>query len=185
MMEEQELAEQCRRGNNKARQQLYEQYAAHLYGICLRYVSDRETAQDLLHDGFLQLFRSMDKFQWRGQGSLGAWMDRVMVNLLLQYLRREEHVDRVDYLEQLPDVTDEPEESLAEAVPAEVVMELVRQLPAGYRTVFNLYVVEGKSHKEIADMLGIREKSSASQLARAKSVLAQGIRRWMEEKETN
>lgn len=181
MMEEQELAEQCRRGDNKARQLLYERYAAHLYGICLRYVSDRDTAQDLLHDGFLQLYRSMDKFQWRGQGSLGAWMDRVMVNLLLQHLRHEEQVDRVEHPEQLPDVVDEPDGSLAEAVPAEVVMELVQRLPAGYRAVFNLYVVEGKSHREIAGLLGIREKSSASQLARAKSVLAQGIRRWVEE----
>ena len=184
MMEEQELAEQCRRGDNRARQQLYERYAAHLYGICLRYVSDRDTAQDLLHDGFLHIFRSMDKFQWRGPGSLGAWMDRVMVNQLLQYLRKEQPVERVEYLEQLPDVEDEADCTLAEAVPPEVVMELVRQLPTGYRSVFNLYVVEGKSHREIASLLGIREKSSASQLARAKSVLAQGIRRWMEENGT-
>lgn len=183
MMEEQELAEQCRRGDNNARQQLYEQYAAHLYGMCLRYVSDRDTAQDLLHDGFLLIFRSMEKFQWRGKGSLGAWMDRVMVNLALQYLRREAATDRVDYLEQLPDVPDEPDSTLAEEVPTEVVMELVKRLPVGFRTVFNLYVVEGKSHKEIAEMLGIREKSSASQLARAKEALAQGIRRWLEQKE--
>lgn len=179
-MEEQELAERCRRGENSARQQLYERYAGRLFGICLRYVGDRAQAEDLLHDGFLQLFQSFDKFTWRGEGSLGAWMERVMVNLALQYLRRNEAQLHALPLDAVPDVCDLSDTEMeVERVPSEVLMAMVRQLPVGYRTVFNLYVVEGKSHKEIARLLGIQERSSASQLARAKSVLAEKLRRWM------
>ena len=84
-MEEIELSEQCRLGNNRARKELYEQYAGRMLGICLRYTGDRDTAQDLLHDGFLKIFDSFDKFTWRGEGSLRAWMERVMVNTAKQY----------------------------------------------------------------------------------------------------
>ena len=89
-MEEEILAEQCRQGDNRARKKLYEHYAGQMFGICLRYVGDRETAEDLLHDGFLQIFHSFDKFTYRGSGSLRAWMERVMMNTALQYLRRND-----------------------------------------------------------------------------------------------
>ena len=144
-MEEQELAERCRQGDNLARKELYERYAGRMLSVCLRYAGDRETAQDLMHDGFLKLFDSFDKFTWRGEGSLRAWMERVMVNTVLQYL----------------------------------LMQFISELPAGYRTVFNLYIFEEKSHKEIARLLGINEKSSASQLTRAKATLAAKVREWM------
>lgn len=87
-MEEQELAERCRQGDNLARKELYERYAGRMLSVCFRYAGDRETAQDLMHDGFLKLFDSFDKFTWRGEGSLRAWMERVMVNTVLQYLRK-------------------------------------------------------------------------------------------------
>lgn len=87
-MEEQELAERCRQGDNLARKELYERYAGRMLSVCLRYAGDRETAQDLMHDGFLKLFDFFDKFTWRGEGSLRAWMERVMVNTVLQYLRK-------------------------------------------------------------------------------------------------
>ena len=89
-MEEFELSEQCRLGNNRARKELYEHYGGRLLGVCLRYTGDRDTAQDLLHDGFIKIFSSFDKFTWRGEGSLRAWMERVMVNTALQYLRKKE-----------------------------------------------------------------------------------------------
>ena len=162
-MEELELSEQCRLGNNQARKELYEQYAGRMLGICLRYTGDRDTAQDLLHDGFLKIFDSFDKFTWRGEGSLRAWMERVMVNTVLQYLRKYE----------------EPDASDVEAIPQNVLMQFIEELPAGYRTVFNLYTFEDKSHKEIAQVLGINEKSSASQLFRAKSVLAKRVKEWI------
>ena len=158
-MEELELSEQCRLGNNQARKELYEQYAGRMLGICLRYTGDRDTAQDLLHDGFLKIFDSFDKFTWRGEGSLRAWMERVMVNTALQYLRKNDVINQ--------------------SAPLEELMQFIEELPAGYRTVFNLYTFEDKSHKEIAQELGINEKSSASQLFRAKSVLAKRVKEWI------
>ena len=110
-MEELELSEQCRLGNNQARKELYEQYAGRMLGICLRYTGDRDTAQDLLHDGFLKIFDSFDKFTWRGEGSLRAWMERVMVNTALQYLRKNDVINQSAPLEELPEEYEEPDAS--------------------------------------------------------------------------
>lgn len=178
-MEEQELAERCRQGDNLARKKLYEQFAGRMFGVCLRYAGDRETAQDLMHDGFLKLFDSFDKFTWRGEGSLKAWMDRVMVNTVLQYFRKNDVMSQPVALDEMPELYEEPDASLVDAIPEKVLMQFVSELPAGYRTVLNLYIFEDKSHKEIARLLGINEKSSASQLARAKVVLATKVREWM------
>ena len=164
-MEELELSEQCRLGNNQARKELYEQYAGRMLGICLRYTGDRDTAQDLLH--------------WRGEGSLRAWMERVIVNTALQYLRKNDVMNQSAPLEELPEKYEEPDVSDVEAIPQRVLMQFIEELPAGYRTVFNLYTFEDKSHKEIAQVLGINEKSSASQLFRAKSVLAKRVKDWI------
>ena len=178
-MEEQELAERCKQGDRAAYQKLYEQYAGRLMSVCLRYAGDRETAEDLLHDGFLKLFASFDKFTWRGAGSLRAWMERVVINVVLQYLRRNDVMSQATVLDQTSDVYDEPDPSMVDMIPQDVLMRFVRELPPGYRTVLNLYVFEGKSHKEIATLLGINEKSSASQLTRAKASLATKIRNWV------
>lgn len=178
-MEEQELAERCRQGDNLARKELYERYAGRMLGVCLRYAGDRETAQDLMHDGFLKLFGSFDKFAWRGEGSLRAWMERVMVNTVLQYFRKNDVMNQSLALESVPEVYEQPEASAAASIPREVLMRFIGELPAGYRTVLNLYVFEEKSHKEIAELLGINEKSSSSQLTRAKAALAAKVHEWM------
>ena len=178
-MEEFELSEQCRQGNNRARKELYEQYAGRMLGVCLRYAGDRETAQDLLHDGFLKIFSSFDKFTWRGEGSLRAWMERVMVNIALQFLRKNDVMNQSSPLDEAPETYEEPDASAVEMIPQSVLMQFIEELPAGYRTVFNLYTIEDKSHKEIAQLLGINEKSSASQLFRAKSVLAKKVKEWL------
>ena len=146
-MEELELSEQCRLGNNQARKELYEQYAGRMLGICLRYTGDRDTAQDL---------------------------ERVMVNTALQYLRKNDVINQSAPLEELPEEYEEPDASDVEAIPQKVLMQFIEELPAGYRTVFNLYTFE-----EIAQELGINEKSSASQLFRAKSVLAKIVKEWI------
>ena len=178
-MEEQELAEHCRQGDNLARKELYERYAGRMLSVCLRYAGDRETAQDLMHDGFLKLFDSFDKFTWRGEGSLRAWMERVMVNTVLQYLRKNDVMNQSSALENVPEVYEEPEGASIDVIPQKALMQFISELPAGYRTVFNLYIFEEKSHKEIAQLLGINEKSSASQLTRAKAALAAKVREWM------
>ena len=157
-MEEQELAERCRQGDNLARKELYERYAGRMLSVCLRYAGDRETAQDLMHDGFLKLFDSFDK---------------------LQYLRKNDVMNQSSALENAPEAYEEPEGSSIDVIPQKVLMQFISELPAGYRTVFNLYIFEEKSHKEIARLLGINEKSSASQLTRAKATLAAKVREWM------
>ena len=178
-MEELELAERCRQGDNLARKELYERYAGRMLSVCLRYAGDRETAQDLMHDGFLKLFDSFDKFTWRGEGSLRAWMERVMVNTVLQFLRKNDVMSQSAILDNAPEAYEDPEASIVDVIPQKVLMQFISELPAGYRTVFNLYVFEEKPHKEIAQMLGINEKSSASQLTRAKAALATKVREWM------
>ena len=178
-MEEQELAGRCRQGDNLARKELYERYAGRMLSVCLRYAGDRETAEDLMHDGFLKLFDSFDKFTWRGDGSLRAWMERVMVNTALQYLRKNDVINQSEGLDNVPETYEEPHASAVDTIPQKVLMQFISELPVGYRTVFNLYIFEDKSHREIAQMLGINEKSSASQLARAKATLATKVREWM------
>lgn len=178
-MKEEELSERCRQGDNRARKELYELYAGRMLGVCLRYAGDRDTAQDLLHDGFLKVFSSFDKFTWRGEGSLRAWMERVMANTALQFLRKNDVMGQAMALDEVSETYEEPDAQSVEMIPQQVLMQFVRELPAGYRTVFNLYTFEDKSHKEIARMLGINEKSSASQLFRAKSVLARRVKEWI------
>ena len=116
-MEEQELADGCRRGDNKARRELYERYAGRMLALCQRYVGSREEAEDLLHDGFLKLYSSFDKFTWRGEGSLRAWMERVMVNIVLQYLRHDQAIGHPIPLDDAPEAYDTPEASDIEAIP--------------------------------------------------------------------
>ena len=128
-MEEQELTELCRQGNNRARKELYEQYSGRMLGICLRYAGDRDTAQDLVHDGFLKIFASFDKFTWRGEGSLRAWMERVMVNVALQYLRKNNVMNQAMALDEAPETYEEPDIAAVEAIPQKVLMQFIEELP--------------------------------------------------------
>lgn len=179
-MEELELSKLCLEGDSQAQNELYKRYSNRLYAICIRYSGDRDIAQDLLHDGFIKIFNSFDKFSWRGEGSLRAWMDRIVVNTSLQYLRDQKRLGQeVEIEEVLETNSDDTEMEDAEQIPQKVLFEFIQSLPDGYRTVFNLYVLENKSHKEIGDLLGINERSSASQLFRAKKVLAEKITVWM------
>ena len=179
-MEERELAERCRQGSIEARRELYERYAGRMLAVCLRYAPDRLTAEDLMHDTFLKLFDSFDKFTWRGDGSLRAWMERVAVNMVLQFLRKnQERMQQAVSIDDVPGIGDEPEPEEVQMIPQSTLMQFIQELPEGYRTVFNLYTFEEKSHKEIAHMLGINERSSSSQLSRAKAVLARKIKEWI------
>lgn len=177
-MEEFDLSEYCRRGDSAARKQLYERYSGRLFGICLRYATDRDQAQDILHDGFIKIYGSFDKFSWRGEGSLRAWMERVMINTALQILRKNSVMNRVVELDEARELVERPEDDETESIPHKVLLEFINELPTGYRTVFNLYVFEEKPHKEIARLLGINEKSSASQFYRAKVTLAKKIKEY-------
>lgn len=148
-----------------------------MLAVCYRYTGDMDEAHDVLHDGFIKIFSN---FTFRGECSLATWMTRVMMTQAIDYLRRKQRFTQlVVNEEQLPDVIDEA--SVAESgsgLSEEVLMKFVAELPDGCRTVFNLYVFEEKSHKEIARLLHIKEHSSTSQLFRAKYLLAKRIKEY-------
>ena len=179
---EQELVEGCKRGDDIARRQLYERYAGKMLAICMRYLGNREEAEDLLHDGYIKLFGSFDKFEWQGGGTLPAWMGRVFANLALQHLRKVDVMNQTVELEntsELREDVDRPDTGPdIETIPKKVLMQFIEELPVGYRTVFNMYVFEGKNHIEIGKVLGINNKSSASQLVRARAILKEKVNEW-------
>lgn len=178
-MTEEQLAIACKQRNPQARKVLYEHYGGQLMAICLRYVGNREAAEDVLHDGFIRVFQSMDKFSYQGEGSLKAWLSKVMVNESLGYLRKQASKLQQEVLvDEIPDREDEEEDM--DDIPRSVLMKFISELPDGYRSVFNLFVFEEKSHKEIGKLLGITEHTSSSQFYRAKCLLIKKIKEYRE-----
>lgn len=176
------LVEGCRAGKEAARRELYTLFSKRLLAVCYRYTGDMDAAHDVLHDGFVKIFTH---FTFRGECALATWMTRVMVTQAIDHLRRLQRFEKMMLHEELlPEVADEslPMEE-AERLSEEVLMKFVAELPQGCRTVFNLFVFEEKSHKEIAEMLGIREHSSTSQLSRAKCLLAKRIKAYINHEE--
>ena len=167
-MSEDTLIANCRQGDRKAMQALYEQYAAKMLAVCFRYVNDGSIARDLLHDGFIIVFNKIGDF--RGEGSFEGWMRRVFVTTSLGYLRKQGNLKDRKSLDQAGLLTDK-EASVLDKMSSEEIMSCIGKLPEGYRTVLNLFAVEGYSHREIAGMLGISEGTSRSQYSRARAFL--------------
>lgn len=179
-MNEAELVKCCKQKEPAAQAELYRRYAGEMFALCIRYAGNRETAKDLLHDGFLKAFTSLDKFDYRGEGSLKAWLSRIMVNTALEESRKQaQHID-LD-IDEAPEVADpdSQDDELVRHIAPEVLHRFISELPDGYRTVFNLYTFENKSHKEIANLLHINEKSSSSQLYRARTLLMSRIKEYL------
>lgn len=162
--------------DSRAMRLYYDLMASYLTAVCARYITQEEELKDVLQDSFIRIFSAIDMFEYRGEGSLRAWSRRVVVNEALNALRQSKQLSPISYTEQLPDIQEEEPET--DEVPPDVIQRFIRELPVGYRTVFNLYVFEDKSHQEIAQMLHIKESSSASQLSRAKSILAKRIKEY-------
>lgn len=158
-------------GSRTAMRRLYDRYSGYVMAVGLRYVPDRDDVQDVVQDSFVKIFTSLDKFAYRGEGSLKAWMGRIVANQALDFLRKR---NQISFSDQLPDLPDEPEPDIG-GVSDKVLMQLIGQLPAGYRVVLNLFVFGQLSHKEIAQKLGIKENSSASQYFHAKKMLGKMI----------
>ena len=175
--QEQQLVKRLQDGDKAAARDFYTLYADKLAGICARYIADKEDLKDVFQDAFIQILTHIDDFDYRGAGSLLAWAAKIVVNQSLKHLRNRQHQESVklDF-----DVADESEEDNPPVsdVPPDVIIQMLSRLPVGYRTVFNLYVFENKSHKEIAGLLGIKADSSASQLHKAKNMLARMIREY-------
>lgn len=163
------LIDECKKGNTKAYEQLYRQLSPKLFAVCLKYSRSYEEAQDNLQDGFLLLFDKIHQFQFKG--SFEGWAKRVVINNTLQQYRNKGVFEMVP--ENLPDVSEVEIEE--ENVSLDFLTKIIQELPDRYRLVFNLYVMDGYSHKEIAEMLDINIGTSKSNLARAKTILKNKI----------
>ena len=182
-MTEQELAHSCAKGDNSARRELYDTYGARLFSLCRRYARDAAEAEDLMQDAFVKIFRVIGKYRWTGSGSLYSWMSRVALNLAFDSAKRRRRLagqlqDVAMVGEEIPD---DPDYEEAKSIPPEVLHTMIEALPEGYRTVFRLYCIDELSHREIAGLLGIKEKSSSANLSRARALLAAAIRRYQKE----
>ena len=179
-MEEQELALRCARKDKAAQRELYEEYRSRILALCRRYAENPADAEDLMQDAFIKIFRVIGNFRWTRPGSLYSWMSRVSINLAFDTARRrrrlaEQLVD-VDSLGE--DIQEEPAYDESASVPSDVLNTMIESLPEGYRTIFRLYCIDGLSHREIADLLGIKEKSSSASLSRARAMLAEAVRQY-------
>lgn len=167
-MTDEQMVTGCLKRDPIAQKALYEAHARKMMSICMRYAPDREHAQDILQDGFVKVFKKIGNF--RGDGPLGGWIARTMVNTALDHIRRNkpfEHSVDLAGAEQLHATDGHAVSALA----TEELMALIQALPTGYRTVFNLFAIEGYPHKEIAEMLGISENTSKSQFMKARAYL--------------
>ncbi len=164
---EEELIKGCLRRDRVAQQQLFDQYSSKMYGLCYRYVRHAMEAEDILVTAFTKIFERIEQF--KGEGSFEGWMRRVVVNEALTYLRKS----RTMYLEtDLEQADRQPDyDQLGDHLEEEDLLKMIQELPAGYRLVFNMYAIDGYSHKEIAEQLGISENTSKSQLSRARVYL--------------
>lgn len=175
-IEDNELARLCARGDEKARQELYTRYAAYLFALCIRYVGDRELARDLMHDAMIKIFDSVGKY--KPTGSLKSWCGRVAVNMVIDHLRKSRRLETVS-IDQTQEKIPEPQNEEIAKIPKTELMRMVGQLPETKRVIFNLFCVEGYSHKDIAEMLNIKEKTSSSLLFKAREQLAKNVRAYI------
>ena len=172
-IEDVELAELCACGDEKARHELYTRYAASLYALCIRYTGDKEEARDLMHDAMIKIFDTVGKY--KPTGSLKSWCSRVTVNMVIDHLRKSRRMN-LQPLELTQEKIPEPQNEDVAKVPKQELIRMIGNLPDTKRVIFNLFCVEGYSHKEIAEMLNIKEKTSSSLLFKARARLAENIR---------
>lgn len=164
-----QLIQDCQKNSIRAQEQLYKLLAPKMFAACLKYSRNRADAEDNLQDGFLLIFQKIGQFQFKG--SFEGWAKRVMINNVLQRYRTEGIFELVS--ENIPDVADVEIES--ESISMDYLIGIIQELPDRYRMVFNLYVIDGYSHKEIAEMLSITDGTSKSNLARARMILKEKI----------
>ena len=174
--DEEQMLKKVRDGDKAAVEWLYRHHVRYLTALCSRYITNDEDIRDVLQDTFIKIYNSLDSFTFRGKGSLKAWMARITLNETLSFIRKNTHFDTVDIDNHDVDTPEEDVET--DGITDEMLHQFIQELPDGYRTVFNLYVIEEKSHKEIAQTLGIKVNTSASQLHKAKAMLAKRIKQY-------
>lgn len=165
------LINQCKKGDRKAQEQLYRKYSSVLYGLCLKYSRNKTEAEDNLHDSFLTIYDKIDQFKFKG--SFEGWLKRITVNTVLQKYRKGQYMNVVsDNLSEEEDIDyDYPDVQLS------TLLQYVQELPNKYRLTFNLYVLDGYTHKEISELLGTTTGTSKSNLSRAKMILKEKLKK--------
>lgn len=164
-----QLIEDCKKQNTKAQGELYKLFSSKLFAICLKYSRNRVEAEDNLQDAFLKIFNKIEQF--KSKGSFEGWMKRITVNIVLQRYRTEKVFELINENSLEDDTIDIEEDSIS----IDYLLQIIQELPDRYRLVFNLYVLDGYSHKDIAEMLNINIGTSKSNLARARQILKQTI----------
>ena len=168
-----QLIKSCIKGDRGSQKALYDRLAPRMFPVCIRYVGDRMLAEDILQDGFITLFSKLDSY--KGEGSFEGWARRIFVTTALMSLRKKDALKISDELETVRGMKAETTSQI-QTMGYKELMELIMSLTSGFRTVFNMYAIEGYSHKEIADMLGITETTSRTQLSRARIWLQSRIK---------
>ncbi len=167
----QEILEGCMAGRRDCQEALYNHFAPVMFGLCLRYSKDYHAAEDLLQEGFIKVFNKLDRY--RGDGSFEGWLKRIFINTAIEYYRKAKQFIPVDIEEAKMEIHDD---KAIDKLAHNELLKLIQKLPTGYRTVFNLYAIEGYTHREVASMLGISEGTSKSQLARARTILQRSVK---------
>jgi len=178
LSDEEQLIAGCKEGKPRAQKELFEQYASAMLSVCIRYVNDRETAQDLLQEGFIKLYTKIDTYS--GNGSFDGWVRRIFVTTSLEYLRQNNALKRSLSIEEYSHLITDHYMDVMDKLSADDLMDCISKLPDGYRTVFNMYAIEGYSHSEIAEQLEISESTSRSQFMRARNILQQNVQSLIE-----
>jgi RNA polymerase sigma-70 factor (ECF subfamily) len=175
---ESDLLEGCIKGDRRMQRGLYDRFAPKMYGVCLRYASNAEEAEDILQEGFIKVFRKISSY--RGEGSFEGWVRRIFVNTAIEYYRKKTYLQPITEHEE--NTVEGKYLSVLDNLAEKDIIKLVQQLSPGYRTVFNMYVVEGYTHKQIAELLSISEGTSKSQLSRAKQILQDMVKTHIEKR---
>ena len=168
-----QVIEKAKGGDRRAQKAIYDSLSGKMYAGCLRYMADRDTAADVLQDGFVTLFTKLDSFS--GEGSFEGWARKIFVNTALMALRKNDILKQTEDVEEARYISSDAPTAM-EDIGYRELMKIIEELPPGFRTVFNMYVIEGYSHKEIGEALGISEVTSRSQLQRARTLLQSKIK---------
>lgn len=171
-MDESELINKCLKGNEAAFTELYKRFSSRMYGVCIRYAKNRMDAQDLLHDGFIKVIETIKTY--RNEGSFEGWLKRIMVNTSINFYNRS-HTLRIYSIEDTMEVGSFNYDAISE-LSANELLDLINELPEGYRIIFNLYAIDGYKHTEIAEILNISENTSKTQLYKARIRLIEKVK---------
>lgn len=179
-MSEKELIAACRNGVKDAEKELYIKYAGKIHTLCIRYLGDRDKAMDYTHDAIIKALLSLSRFKYSGDGSFYVWLKKLTLNMIIDRMRRSRRMKQVPIIATPEPVSEDEDNNPLLSIPPEILLEMISHLAEGPRLIFNMYCIDGYSHKEIARQLGITEKGSSSILAKARAILRREIIEYVE-----